>query len=86
VFLGPLWRMARLPSCGDGQRYYGRSPNTDPANTQAVAGRVGRGGGLGDDAAGCRSAARGYGDPDDGRIIYLGFRVVLVPVQQTGAR
>ena len=58
--------------------YYGRSPNTDPANTQAATGCVARGGSWGSDARRMRSASRNRGRPDSADSI-LGFRACLAP-------
>ncbi len=54
--------------------YYSKSPTTNPYNSTAGSGRVGRGGSWRSDAAGARVAGRGAGSParagDD-----LGFRI-----------
>jgi formylglycine-generating enzyme required for sulfatase activity len=61
----------------DGE-YYGRSPNTDPANTSAASYRVFRGGSWGSGARNVRSARR-YGDRPGRTISLLGFRACLAP-------
>ena len=58
--------------------YYSRSPNADPANTQAATYRVYRGGGWRVGAGFARSAFRGWFMPD--RTGHgLGFRACLAP-------
>jgi formylglycine-generating enzyme required for sulfatase activity len=66
--------------CLDGydESYYGRSPNVDPANTQAAADRVRRGGSWYGGAGGVRSARRGGGRPDYADSS-RGFRACLAP-------
>jgi formylglycine-generating enzyme required for sulfatase activity len=58
--------------------YYGRSPNTDPANTQAATNRVIRGGSWDNGARFMRSANRDWFRPDLADS-YLGFRACLAP-------
>jgi formylglycine-generating enzyme required for sulfatase activity len=61
------------------EEYYGRSPNTDPANTQATANRARRGGSWGSGVGGVRSTGRGWGRPGNAGS-FLGFRACLAPV------
>ncbi len=61
----------------DGE-YYGRSPNVDPANTQAASNRVDRGGGWSNVARCVRSAYRDWLGPG-GTDYILGFRACLAP-------
>jgi formylglycine-generating enzyme required for sulfatase activity len=70
--------------CLDGYdaEYYGRSPNTDPVNTQAASDRVKRGGSWFDDAWYLRSADRRRLGPGDARN-FLGFRACLAPTIAT---
>jgi formylglycine-generating enzyme required for sulfatase activity len=66
--------------CSD---WYGTYPGgnvTDPSGSVSGSGRVTRGGGWGDIANDCRSARRNYYDPSR-RYSWIGFRVVLAPVQ-----
>ncbi len=58
--------------------YYARSPNTDPANTQAASFRVFRGDCWTNDAGLVRSVVRGRFRPDDAGN-GLGFRACLAP-------
>lgn len=64
--------------CGDWyQDSYRGLETEDPAGPQSGSNRVVRGGGLGLDAKTCRSATRGWNDPDDTGSS-LGFRVLSV--------
>ena len=58
--------------------YYGRSPTVDPANTQAAAERVARGGSWNNGAGRVRSAVRD-GDRPGPAESFLGFRACLAP-------
>ena len=63
------------------QDWWGEYPGgtvIDPQGSATGSNRVFRGGYWYDDAGGCRSADRSYGNPD-GRYRYIGFRVVLAP-------
>jgi hypothetical protein len=55
--------------------YYSSSPLTDPPGPTSGSGRVGRGGGWGSGAGGCRSAVRNAGSPG-GTYDFLGFRLL----------
>jgi len=55
--------------------YYSSSPLTDPPGPTSGSGRVGRGGGWGVGAGGCRSAVRNAGWPG-GTYDFLGFRLL----------
>jgi formylglycine-generating enzyme required for sulfatase activity len=57
---------------------YGSGSQSDPTGASSGARRVGRGGGWGGDAGGCRSAVRGSGGPDY-RYEIIGFRVLRRP-------
>ena len=60
------------------QDWFGKYPSgsvTDPTGPSSGSDRVGRGGSWDDDAGGCRSAYRSYGEPGY-RYYYLGFRVL----------
>jgi len=59
--------------CSDWYGNYSSSAQTNPYNNSG-SGRVGRGGGWGDDAAGTRVAGRGYDSPSRA-YYYLGFRI-----------
>ena len=58
------------------EKYYSRSPSTNPCNNTKATFRVLRGGGWFNDARGCRVADRDYYGPDD-RFHYLGLRLAL---------
>ena len=60
--------------------YYTGSPRKNPMGPESGAIRVVRGGGWFNDARNCRSANRGR-DTADFRDDFLGFRLVLRPVQ-----
>jgi formylglycine-generating enzyme required for sulfatase activity len=60
------------------ERYYARSPGSDPMNVQAFASRVHRGGSRSSDARTVRSSNRGSSDRDAAKP-GLGFRVCLAP-------
>lgn len=57
--------------------YYRKSPKQDPSGPDSGTRRVGRGGSFDYHPRLCRSAGRGYGEPD-GRVSGVGFRVVLL--------
>ena len=61
--------------CSDWYGSYSNSAQTNPYNSTAGSGRVGRGGGWGNNAARARVADRGYGSPT-GTGYNLGFRIV----------
>jgi formylglycine-generating enzyme required for sulfatase activity len=61
--------------------YYAKSPSKNPSGPSKGSIRVFRGGAWVDGVRYCRSAYRGFVDPDVRRD-YLGFRLVLLPGQQ----
>jgi formylglycine-generating enzyme required for sulfatase activity/predicted Ser/Thr protein kinase len=63
-------------------KYYGRSPNVDPANTQAGSERLYRGGSWPYDAGGCRVVNR-LGNAPSNASRNIGFRLVLAPSPAT---
>ena len=62
--------------CADWYGEYPKASATDPRGPEDDSGRVGRGGGWGIVAVGCRSAGRDWFVPSD-RYGNLGFRVAL---------
>ncbi len=58
------------------EKYYGKSPSTNPCNNTSASDRVRRGGSWYSYARSCRVSHRNYYDPDD-RNYYLGLRLAL---------